>query len=81
MRCPVCQARFRGTARCSRCGADLTPLMRLAVESWQHRESARAAIAAGNCGQAKTLAQRAQQTYRTNAGESLRLLAEWLASA
>ena len=27
-RCPVCQARFRGGRICSRCGADLEPLMR-----------------------------------------------------
>jgi predicted amidophosphoribosyltransferase len=80
MRCPVCQARFRGTARCSRCGADLTPLMRLAIESWRHRESARAAIAAGNWEQAKALAEAAQQTCRTDSGESLRILAGWATS-
>ena len=28
--CPVCQARFRGAAECSRCGADLTAITRMA---------------------------------------------------
>jgi len=30
-RCPVCQARFRRARVCSRCGADLEPLMRLQI--------------------------------------------------
>jgi len=78
MRCPVCQARFRGTAICSRCGADLTPLMQLAIEAWQKREAARNAIAEGSWEQAKSQAEAAQQSCRTEAGESLRILAEWV---
>ena len=41
-RCPVCRARFRGVAVCSRCGADLARLMLLAAEAWRLREAARA---------------------------------------
>ena len=79
MRCPVCQARFRGTARCSRCGAGLEPLMRLAIHAWQKREAARKAIAEGNWQQARRYAGEAQQICRTESGESLRVLAEWVA--
>jgi hypothetical protein len=42
--CPVCLARFRGTRECSRCGADLTMVMKLAARAWRLREAAREAI-------------------------------------
>lgn len=81
MRCPVCQARFRGTRRCSRCGADLSPLMLLALHGWRLRESARNALAAGNPEQASELAEKAQSIHRTPAGEALRAIAAWLAKS
>jgi hypothetical protein len=34
VRCQVCQARFRGTAEWSRCGAELTALMLLAAHAY-----------------------------------------------
>ena len=40
LKCPVCRARFRGTTDCSRCGADLSPLMRLAGRAWLARQRA-----------------------------------------
>ena len=46
--CPVCQARFRGSRLCSRCGADLGPLMIVAVRAWRLREEARDALARGH---------------------------------
>jgi len=73
-RCPVCQARFRGLVTCSRCGADLKPLMVLALQAWRAREAAREAIAAGDFVAARQLAARAQQLCFTERGANLRLL-------
>jgi hypothetical protein len=72
--CPVCQARFRGARICSRCGAELEPLMVLAVEAWQLRQAARQALNAGDVERALGLAIEAQGIQNTESGESLRLL-------
>jgi hypothetical protein len=48
LKCPVCAARFRGSAACTRCGTDLTPLMRIAAKAWQARQQARSALRAGD---------------------------------
>lgn len=47
-RCPVCNARFRGQRLCSRCGADLTVLMRLRAQAWALRQAAAHHFAAGD---------------------------------
>ena len=78
-RCPVCQARFRGARICSRCGADLGPLMLLAVQAWQLRQAARLALDAGEVERALALASEAQGIQSTGSGEALRLLGAWLA--
>jgi len=78
MRCPVCQARFRGTRRCSRCGADLEPLMRLALRAWRLRESARQAFAAGNLQETLVRVEQAQHIHAADSGQALRLLIAWL---
>jgi hypothetical protein len=54
--------------------------MWLALRAWQLRESARAAVAAGDFGQASMLAEEAQNTQRTPAGHALRVLSAWLKS-
>ena len=77
-RCPVCQARFRGSRICSRCGADLEPLMLLTVKAWQLRESARHALGEGDFDRALQLACEAQGAQDSERGEALRLLAAWL---
>jgi len=77
-RCPVCQARFRGAAVCSRCGADLTRPMRIAAEAWRLREAARGAIKAGEFGRALELAGTAQEAQATADGEILVRLGAWL---
>jgi hypothetical protein len=77
-RCPVCQVRFRGVRICSRCGADLEPLMRLAVKAWQLRQAARQALDAGDVERALGLAIEAQGVQSTGSGEALRLLGAWL---
>jgi hypothetical protein len=79
-RCPVCQARFRDARMCSRCGADLEPLMRLAVQAWQSRQAARQALDAGDAERAQRLAMEAQSIQSTESGEALRLLGAWLKS-
>jgi predicted amidophosphoribosyltransferase len=76
--CPVCQARFRGAAVCSRCGADLGRLMRLAAQAWWLREAARGAIAAGDFGRVLELAAKAQEVQGTPAGEALLRMGYWL---
>jgi hypothetical protein len=76
--CPVCHARFRGSRLCSRCGADLGPLMILAVRAWRLREEARDALTRGDLAEARRLASAAQALHRTPRGASLELLANWL---
>ena len=73
-RCPVCQARFRGARICSRCGADLEPLMLLAVKAGHLRQAARQALDNGDVERALGLAIEAQGIQSTESGEALRLL-------
>ena|GEM_PF-2037316 len=77
-RCPVCQARFRGSGTCSRCGADLDSLMLLMAKAYQLREGAKRALQAGDCERAQRLASEAQATCSTQRGEDVRLLSSWL---
>ena len=76
--CPVCQARFRGARVCSRCGANLEPLMRLAANAWRLREAARQALAGGDFDGAFRIAAQAQQLQRTPGGNALRAISAWL---
>ena len=48
LKCPVCGARFRGSATCSRCGTDLTTLMSVAARAWAARERCRTALRRGD---------------------------------
>lgn len=77
-RCPVCQARFRGARECSRCGANLEPLMALAVQAWKLRQASGGALRAGEFERAFTLARQAQAVQATPCGEFLRALSGWL---
>ncbi len=77
--CPVCQARFRGSVECSRCGADLGILMGLAAGAWRMREAARDAISLGDLARARVLASQAQEICRTPAGRDLEVVSGWLA--
>jgi hypothetical protein len=79
--CPVCQARFRGSRECSRCGADLATIMRLAAGAWRLRAAARQAIAEGDPERARALAAQAQEICRTPAGRDLEMIGSWLAVA
>ena len=79
--CPVCQARFRGSRECSRCGADLGTIMGLAAVAWRMREAAREAIAEGDMARARALAAQAQEICGTPAGRDLEMVGSWLAAA
>jgi hypothetical protein len=65
LRCPVCQARFRGAAECSRCGADLTALMLLAAHAYVLRQSARESLRSGDACTALASARAAQGLHST----------------
>jgi hypothetical protein len=78
LRCPVCQAQFRGTGDCSRCGADLRRLMRLTVCAHAARQAARGALLAGAPERASALLRWAQACRQTSAGTRLLLLSQRL---
>ena len=73
-RCPVCQARFRGAGTCSRCGADLYPLMLLMAQAYSLRAAARQSLTAGDTAAALASADAAQSLHATPEGEVLRLV-------
>jgi hypothetical protein len=77
-RCPVCQARFRDSRTCSRCGADLAPMMILIAKAHQLRQHAREALQRGKLELALWLATEAQAACSTPQGRDLRLLCAWL---
>lgn len=66
--CPVCKARFRGAAECSRCGADLTALMLLAAHAHALRQAARQALRSGDARTALASARAAQGLHSTAEG-------------
>ena len=77
LRCPVCRASFRSKAVCSRCGADLTPLMTLAARAYRQRQMARLALHRRDFSQALRLAAEAQEICYTQKGRALYLIARF----
>ena len=77
-RCPVCQARFRDSCTCSRCGAGLAPLMLLKAKAHRLRQDARGALQVGDHERALRLAGEAQATCSSSKGRELWLLCAWL---
>jgi 2-keto-3-deoxy-galactonokinase len=79
--CPVCKARFRGAAECSRCGADLTALMLLVAQAYALREGARQALRSGDARNALASVRAAQGLHSTAEGDLLQsvcgVLANW----
>jgi hypothetical protein len=69
--CPACRARYRGTRTCSRCGADLSLLMRLEIRAWRLREAARLALLEGRPAEALRFARASCRVRRTERGEAL----------
>ncbi len=76
--CPVCRARFRGATTCSRCGADLKTMMRLAVQAHRERQNARRCLREGRFENAADRTEAAEDLCATGAGRRLRLLTRWL---
>jgi hypothetical protein len=72
--CPVCRARFRGSSQCSRCGADLSPLMGLAAQAYSLRQAARQLLRQGNCEAARVAVKEAQRLHRTPEGSLLNII-------
>jgi len=73
-RCPVCQARFRSETVCSRCGADLMPLMLLLTHAYCLRQAARQALRTGDDRAALAAAEAAQNLHATRQGDLLRIV-------
>ena len=80
-KCPVCQVRFRGSATCSRCGADLGPLLLLIERAYRFRQHARKAIETGDLERAQKLAGEDESVCSTQRGRELWLLSSWLRSS
>ena len=77
-KCPVCQARFRESRTCPRCGADLVPLMILIARAYRLRLEAKQALQADDFERARKLASQAQALCSTPKGKDMRLLSSWL---
>ena len=72
--CPVCRAHFRGSLHCSRCGADLSPLMGLAAQAYTLRKAARQLLKQGDGRAAMASVQAAQRLHRTPEGSLLNVV-------
>ena len=73
--CPTCGARFRGEARCGRCGTDLQRLMAVARQAHALREEARLALLADRPAAALDVLDRARQIHDTPSARRLLVLA------
>ena len=69
--CPACGAGFRGTAICSRCGADLSVVMELGMAAFHLRARARRLLIEGDLEGAAALAGESERLDRSRAGEAL----------
>ena len=78
LKCPVCNARFRGTVTCSRCGADLGPLMTLVARAWQLRRCAAKALAMGDAEGALVQATRSRRLHDTPQAKKTALIARMM---
>ena len=69
--CPACGAGFRGTAICSRCGADLSAVMGLGMAAFHLRVRARRLLIEGDVEGAAALAEKAERLDTSPAGDAL----------
>jgi hypothetical protein len=76
--CPVCRAKFRDASTCSRCGADLAPLMTRLARAWALRQRARHAARLGQYPRAVSLATAADDLCRTQTSKQLLYVTEIL---
>ena len=75
--CPVCRARFREARLCSRCGADLSPLMLLVAKAFLLRQASRDAFLKGNFTVSQQLAISSEKHVRTAIGHRLSSFTTW----
>ncbi len=78
--CPVCSAPFREKTTCSRCKADLEPIMQIAGKARVFRDAARTAVLVGDFERAGEHAHTSLALHETKNGRNLLLLARWLCS-
>jgi predicted amidophosphoribosyltransferase len=78
LKCPVCNARFRGTVTCSRCGADLEPLMTMVARAWQLRRRAVRALAVGDPERALIQATHSRRLHDTPQARKTALIARMM---
>ena len=69
--CPACGAGWRGTAICSRCGADLSVVMGLALGAFHLRARARRLLIEGDVAGAAAEAGEAERLDPSPAGDAL----------
>lgn len=79
--CPACGAGWRGTAICSRCGAELSVVMGLALAAFRLRERSRRLLIEGDVEGAAALAGEAERLDTTPAGDALVRVTSLLAAA
>ncbi|CAK8718418.1 hypothetical protein KKHLCK_07585 [Candidatus Electrothrix laxa] len=70
-RCPVCQARFKGTPECRRCKSDLTDLIALENRAEYVIIQAMRHLQAGNISRARQLCNHSETLQRTEFGAAL----------
>ena len=78
LRCPACDADFRGLTHCPRCGADLTRIMSTAAQAYGLRLRASKALRTGQYQQAGRFASEAQTLFYTDRGRILECTARLL---
>jgi len=74
----VCRAGFRQSSQCSRCAADLGPLMRLSLQAYRLRDRCRSHLESDHPQEALRLAQEAESLCSTPSGQALGRLARLL---
>lgn len=70
-KCPVCNARYAGKARCHRCRTDLAPLLNVLSQADAHY---RRAVSARNRRDFKAMFHHARRSYQLHRGEATRKL-------
>ena len=80
LRCPVCQAGFRGQTRCPRCGADLSRLMWIVARATQLRQQARTALRQRQYQRACRLSDQARCLHATVTGRKLHRISQLMAA-
>jgi hypothetical protein len=64
LKCPVCNASFRGSITCSRCGTDLRAVMLIAARAWSARQRCGEELSSGNLEAAAKWADEARKLHR-----------------